>query len=92
MQLGSPVTTSEAAASVAPSAAAKRFSLAGAVDTASDLTARYRHQRTSIDELPALGAWSSSLLALRGLPWRPRGTDLSRLADVPPSPSDIIPE
>src|SRR5262249_39418832 len=50
-----------------------------------------RHQRTSTEELRALGAWSSSLLA-SGPPLEAKGTELSRPAEAPSLPGEIIPE
>src|SRR3984893_13710186 len=51
-----------------------------------------RHQRTSTEELRALGAWSFSLLA-SGLSFATaKGADLSRPAEAPATPGEIIPE
>src|SRR3984893_5266178 len=51
-----------------------------------------RHQRTSTEELRALGAWSFSLLA-SGLSFgTAKGADLSRPAEAPATPGEIIPE
>jgi hypothetical protein len=50
-----------------------------------------RRQRTSTAELRAPRAWSSSLLA-SGPPLEAKGTDLSRPAEAPSLPGEIIPE
>src|ERR1700730_4209953 len=51
-----------------------------------------RHQRTSTEELRALGAWSFSLLA-SGLSFATaKGADLSRPAEAPATPGEINPE
>src|SRR6266542_2634702 len=50
-----------------------------------------RHQRTSTEELRALGAWPFSLLASGPSFGRAKGADLSRPAEAP-DPGKIIPE